>query len=112
MTKPTSISDLYKPGMRRGAAATIRLSDAYKAVFINGNPGNEDNDLVMSDLANFTGYFAASPPGTTDADLREANGMRAVFARILSLSELPLVQLRSLREAALVELQTDNEEGN
>lgn len=112
MTKTTSISDLYKPGRRRGAAATIRMSDAYRAVFINGNPSKEDSDLVMSDLAAFTGYFAASPPGTSDADLREANGARAVFARILSLSELPLAQLRSLREAALVELQTDNEEGN
>jgi hypothetical protein len=112
VTKTTSISDLYKPGRRRGSAATIRLSDAYRAVFINGNPSKEDSEIVMSDLANFSGYFSVSPPGTSDADLREANGARAVFARILSLSELPLVQLRSLREAALVELQTDSEEGN
>lgn len=112
MTKTTSISDLYKPGRRRGSAATIRISDAYRAVFINGNPSKEDSEIVMSDLANFSGYFAVSPPGTGDAELREANGARAVFARILSLSELPLVQLRSLREAALVELQTDSEEGN
>lgn len=108
----TTTSELFQPGHRRGPTSTIRLAGAYEAVFLLRNAGKEDLDLVMADLAEFSGYFAVSPPGTSAEELLDANGRRAVFARILSLIRLPMGELTRLRDAALIEMQISSQEGD
>ncbi len=101
--------DALVPGKRRGALAEQRLHEAYANVF---SRGGEDVDLVLADLAEYSGYFFVTPTGTSADDLFRVEGSRQVFARILSLISLPMSQLEALRKAALEELQTSNEEGS
>lgn len=101
--------ELFK--VPRGSEAELRLASAYEAVFLLRNATKDDLDMVMVDLAEFTGYFAVAPAGTSEAELRDLNGKRAVFARILSLIKLPMGRLSQLREAALVEMQISSLEG-
>ena len=62
-----------------------RLAQAYKAVFL-ASPTKEDQELVMTDLANVTGFFRAAHPVD---DLAFENGKRAVFERLFQMVELP-----------------------
>lgn len=101
----------YPEGKRRGAQQTIDLGSAYEAVFVMRNPTPEAHRMVMDDLAEFSGYFTVLPAGASHAELSHANGARAVFARILSLSKLSESERTRLREAALVEMQISNVEG-
>lgn len=101
----------FKQGQRRGARQTLVLSDAYKAVFAMRNPTPEALEMVMNDLAEFSGYFAVSPRGSSEADVNYDNGQRSVFARIKSLTGLYGDDLERLRVAALLEMQISNEEG-
>ncbi len=101
----------FKPGLRRGSRQTLTLSDAYKAVFTMKQATPEALEMVMNDLAEFSGYFAVAPAGTTGDVLQYMNGQRSVFARIKSLTGLYGDELERLRAAALVEMQISNEEG-
>jgi hypothetical protein len=101
----------YAPGKRRGAQQTIDLASAYEAMFVRRNPTPEAHRMVMDDLAEFSGYFATLPRGASHAELAHANGMREVFSRILSLSKLSESERTRLREAALIEMQISNAEG-
>ena len=101
----------FAPGKRRGPNQTLVLADCYNAVFTMRQPTREALDMVMADLAEFSGYFAVCPPSTSDAELRDMNGRRAVFARILSLTKLSDQERQQLREAALIEMQISNAEG-
>jgi len=101
----------FKEGLRRGAAQTLNLSNAYKAVFTMKQATPEALDTVREDLAEFSGYFAVSPRGASVEEASYDNGMRAVFARILSLTGLSGDELERLRAAALREMQISNEEG-
>lgn len=52
---------MSKPYARAGAAggdakAELRRTEAYRNLF-NGNGGREDAEIVMTDLADMTGYF-------------------------------------------------------
>jgi hypothetical protein len=107
----TLTSDIYKEGSRRTAPQTLRLAAAYEAVFVKRRPMQEDVDLVMADLAEFSGYFTTAPTSTNSNDLWDLNGKRSVFARILSLIAIPRVQLEELRKAALDEMHISNTEG-
>lgn len=97
--------------MRRGAKQTLVLSDAYKAVFTMKQATPEALEMVMNDLAEFSGYFAVTPRGASIEEAAYDNGMRAVFARIKSLTGLYGGDLERLRAAALLEMQISNEEG-
>ncbi len=108
----TTTGDIFPKGKRRGPQSELRLHEAYRAVFTLQKPMKEDLDLVLADLGEFSGYHAVLSPTATDGEMRDHNGRRAVFARILSLIELPLSQLNDLRNAALVEMQISNEEGS
>lgn len=99
--------DLFDPGHRRGPASEERLIEAYQQVF--GTSG-EDLDLVLGDLAEASGYYFVTPDDATALQMARSEGARKVFARILSLTRVSPNQLEALREAALLELQTSNEE--
>ena len=101
----------FPPGQRRGSRQVLALSEAYKAVFTMKQATPEALEMVMNDLAEFSGYFAVSPRGASAEEASYDNGMRAVFARIKSLSELKGRDLERVRADALREMQISNEEG-
>lgn len=98
-------------GKRRGKASNLMLIDAYKATF-KGQGVNAQVDLVLADLAEFSGYFAVMPEGTSAEGLQRDAGRREVFARILSLLGVSSEDRELIRAAALEELSISNEEGS
>lgn len=101
----------FKPGFRRGARQTLKLQDAYKAVFTMKQASPEALQMVLDDLAEFCGYFAVSPRGASAEETNYDNGQRSVFARIKSLTGIYGDDLERLRAAALKEMEISNEEG-
>lgn len=88
-----TITELFKPDQQAPdgtvfysdelqAKMQARIASAY-AAFVEGRASKEDADLVIVDLAVFTRYLDTTQLGTPDAVLREINGRRAVFARIV-----------------------------
>jgi hypothetical protein len=102
---------LFKRGLRRSAAARLLMSGAYRRVLVEGNSTQMDRDLVLTDLANQTGYYRVSPADTPDAELRFAEGKRAVMARILHHLRMPHEIQQQLELAAKDEQLTNTEEG-
>jgi hypothetical protein len=110
MTKITTTKDSLPRGKRRGPAAELTLNNAYRAVFKNIGK-DAQTDMVLADLAEFSGYYAVSPRSISEADLNRNEGNREVFARILSLLGVSGEDREALRAAAMVELQISSEEG-
>ena len=104
----TSRKKLVK-GVRRGAANEQLLMNAYATVF---ERKSEAVDLVLADLAEYSGYYATMPRDATALQYARAEGGREVFARILSLSGVSDERREEVRVAALAELRTSLEEGN
>lgn len=105
------IAGLFPRGLRRRAAANLRLAGAYKATF-GGNATQEDIEIVLTDLAEATGFYRVSPAGTSAEARAFADGRRDVMSRILNLVNLPSEKLTALHNAALAEELTTNEEGD
>lgn len=76
LTGAPSYSDEQIAKMQR------RIASAYAAVF-GGRGSKEDAELVVIDLAQFTRYLDTTQLGTSDEVLREINGRRSVFARLV-----------------------------
>lgn len=88
-----AITELFKPDQEtpdgvayysdeQTAKMEARIASAY-AAFAEGRASKEDADLVIVDLAVFTRYLDTTQLGTSNEVLREINGRRAVFARIV-----------------------------
>lgn len=88
-----TITELFKPDSETPdgqqfysdelqAKMEARIASAYLA-FVEGRASKEDADLVIVDLAMFTRYLDTTQLGTSNEVLREINGRRAVFARIV-----------------------------
>lgn len=67
--------------------------------------------MVLTDLANLTGYYRVSPADTPEAELRFAEGKRFVMARILHHLRMPRELQQQLEDAARQEQLTNTEEG-
>lgn len=111
-----TLSRIFDPfnllkGLSRTNTARERLVDAYQAVF-EGRGGRDDAEIVLADLAAFTGFFGVFAPGVTDAELRYAEGMRAVYGRIHARLRLSAEERVSLQEAAKLEGMHRNREGD
>jgi hypothetical protein len=106
-----SIAQMFKPGTRRGAAAELRLAQAYKAVF-TGHPTRADQEIVLSDLASYTGFFKFYPRDVPADVLRYSEGMRAAFGHIHGQLTLTAEQESGLQMAARREGAADNAEGS
>lgn len=102
-----SLSSLFPQGRRRKASAADRLSNAYNEVFSR----QESAELVLADLAAFSGFYQVTPPGASDAEVRYAEGMRAVFARIERFRLLTPTERTQLEQAARQEAITSQKEG-
>lgn len=102
---------LFQRNLRRSPAARLLMRGAYRRVLVEGNATQQDRDLVLTDLANSTGYYRVSPADTSDAELRFAEGKRFAMARILHHLRMPQETLQKLEEAAKEEQLTNTEEG-
>ena len=73
-----SIGTILPAGERRGNKAQARVQSAYAALFA-GNGTQEDAELVLTDLANDTGFYRYTGPEATDAELRFYEGQKSVL---------------------------------
>lgn len=98
-----------QPGKKKRAApAKLRLTQAYKATF-TGHGSQQDAEIVLSDLADVTGFYKVSDGDTSGDKLRFQEGMRFAFARILSHLRMTDTEMAELEKAARVESLTSYE---
>ena len=102
--------DSLPAGEQRGVRAFVELAAAYKALF-SGSGGREEAEIVLTDLASYSGFFMVCERGTPSDLLRETEGMRTVFARIYDFLNLTGDEARRLHEAARAEAQVNSSEG-
>lgn len=98
------------PGKRRTPSVKQRLLEAYTALFV-GHGSKEDAQMVLTDLATFSGFFQVAPPGTGSDALQYAEGQRSVFGHIFGNLNLPNEEREALYRAALSEAITNHREG-
>lgn len=106
-----SLSSGKEGGRRRDAAAMSELQGAYHRLFFGKGATPQDQSVVVSDLAAFTGYFFSQDPEVTGEALREANAMRRVLARIIRLGLGAEGDLSALYRAVVAETLATREEG-
>jgi len=101
-----SVSTGLPAGSRRGAKAQQKLTAAYREVF---KVGREEAEIVLADLAEFSGFYRVTQPGAGDLAFNE--GMRAVYGRIFRFLRMTDQEIRELEEAARYEAVTSFQEG-
>lgn len=106
-----SFRALFERGYLRGAPARLLLAGAYRRTLVEGNATQQDRDLVLTELANQTGYYRVSPADTGDVELRFAEGKRLIMARILHHLRMPRELQQELEDAARQEQLTKTEGG-
>lgn len=80
--------------------ATLRTQQAYAALG-NGNPSKEDCQIILVDLALATGYYHTTPAAMPAEQVKYAEGMRAVYGRIMRFINMPLGEVQSYQRAVL-----------
>ena len=112
MTRPmTSISSGRGKGERRTPTAKLDLANAYVRVFTTNSASKDDRDVVLTDLADFCGYYKVQGPGA-DPDTRAFNeGMRAAFGRIMSHLRMTPDERNALEQASRHEAFVSQVEG-
>lgn len=105
-----SISDGLPKGRRRGAQATDKMAGAYRAVF-SANGTKQDVEIVLSDLATFSGFYQVGAPDTADGARAWYDGQRSVFGHILRFLRMSETELHELEEAARMEAIVNLNEG-
>ncbi|MDJ0513022.1 MAG: hypothetical protein QNJ62_06230 [Methyloceanibacter sp.] len=100
---------LKNPWDKHSSIGEKRLADAYQRVFETQSASDEDREIVLADLAEYTGFYKITAPGDLEL-LQFANGQRAVFARIFQYLRMSDADLKRLEEAALHEAQVHYDE--
>lgn len=77
-----------------------RLVSAWSA-FANGEAGIEDAQIILVDLASYSGYYGTADFDASDAQLHNLNGRRAVFQRIAEALVITGVTLDGLHGAVI-----------
>lgn len=90
----------------RGPKAVRRLHEAY-VNFYAGRPSVEDCQLVITDLAKFSGYYNTTSPDASDATVRFSEGQRSVFGRIMILANPSRMTVDQIQQAVEEEMKTD-----
>lgn len=103
-----SLSTIFPWNKSRGNEAKAQLARAYKAVF-SGRASQEQAEVVLSDLANVTGFYRCHPAGTSAEVLQYSEGMRFVFGHIHSFVNLSPEDLNALEQAARREAVVDEQ---
>jgi hypothetical protein len=91
-----SLAKLLPWGLRKLHEQELVLAGAYQRVF-HGNPSQRDQEIVLLDLADFSGFYRVTVPGAEDLAFRE--GMRAMYGRIFRYIRMTNDEIRSLEEA-------------
>lgn len=105
-----SLGSNYPPGRRRSAAAVEELAKAYNDVF-RGNPDKAQQEMVITDLANQSGFYKVSVPGE-DTSLHFETGKRFLFGRIFQFLNMSQMEWDELHVAVRQEAMIDSVEGN
>lgn len=82
----------------------LKLANAYRDVFKRG----EQPEMILADLAQFTGFYAVAEPNTSNEALQYNAGQRAAFARILHFLTLSDTDMQGLEQAARAESEHFN----
>jgi hypothetical protein len=91
---------LYQGRAGSPQAAEAQLATAYQRVF-TGSPSQTDQEIVLVDLANFSGFYRVTPPESGDRDTIIFNeGMRCLFGRIFQYLRMSPQEVQSLETAA------------
>lgn len=102
----TSLVRLYQRA--RGNQAHLRLALAYHNVF---KASNEDVQLVLADLADYTGFYRVNGEGIPPDDRAFSDGKRAAFGRLFRFLNLTDDEKNALVQAARVESIASSNEG-
>lgn len=92
------IARRYAPS--QPAQAAEHLHEAYRGLF---RSTKDDVQIVLADLADFSGFYWASGEGVDPHDRAQRDGRREVFARIFHFLNLTEEEKSALAEAARVE---------
>lgn len=103
-----SLNRHFPVGFRRRVQARFALAQAYRRLF-SGHGSKADGEVVLSDLANHTGFYRVTEPGAGALDFAE--GKRAVYGRVFRFLRMSDEEVASLEEAARAEALTDVREG-
>lgn len=102
-----TLSDMLPKNSRRdgrpSAAGELALTKAYNA-FRRGRATSDESDLIMTDLAIFSGYYNTTPSDLPAEQLKHAEGQRSVYGRILSFINPPAAELEELEAAVKREM--------
>jgi len=95
----TRLLDLVgrSPADMQPLVAEAKIVSAYHA-FAEGRAGKQDADLILQDLAMYSGYFHVTPQSTPEGELKYAEGARSVFARVMYMLNLPVEQIYALQQ--------------
>lgn len=96
--------------MRRTIGVRLGLGRAYRDLFA-ANGTKQDADMVLVDLANFSGYYRIAPIGSDGIALARHEGRREVMGRILSHLRQTQVEIDGLEKAVRHEALVDQIEG-
>lgn len=100
MKEVTHLLDLLPKDAPKIEAATLRTQAAYKR-FAEGNPTAEDCQIIMVDLAFASGYYNTTHPAMPAEQVKYAEGMRAVYGRIMRFVNMPLDEIAKYQDAVL-----------
>nr|WP_321456133.1 hypothetical protein [uncultured Cohaesibacter sp.] len=91
---------------RKARHSRQRLIDAWHR-FSNGKATKDDFEIIMVDLANFSGWdrFSDHPPDNAEAQFNE--GKRSVFGRAFSFLTMTQADRVGLAQAALEEARAE-----
>lgn len=109
MSAWSSIASLFGQHRARSSAAHVRLSTAYRNVFMpSGSASNEDKQIVLADLQAKAMWGRVVPPSTPEHELRHVEGMRSTYAVIHGHLTLSPGDIEALSHAARLEAVADN----
>jgi hypothetical protein len=105
------IGILFEEGSRRSPEAKLRLAQAYTAVF-RGNPTRQDQDIVITDLADHCGFYRVLPQGASPDERSYREGQRSAYGRIVSHLSMTWDEIRAFERAARKEAFVNQVEGD
>jgi hypothetical protein len=86
-------------GVSRAASAELQLAQAYRAL-IDGRATSDQQRDIVTDLADYSGFFRVSDLTVTGDQRAFLDGMRAVYGRLLRFGVLTGEELAGLADAA------------
>src|SRR5262245_26409068 len=90
---------LFQEHQASPAEAELRLAAAYQRTFM-GSPTNEDQELVLVDLADFSGFYRVTAPQSGSDQVFFNEGLRALYGRIFRYLRMSDAERQALETAA------------